>query len=152
MRRIVLQLLGPECYQHYALPETDSVSDHLYLYLLGVGILTALTPWAIVGIIVLLGSRAGGRAAIAFAVGWFCAVAFIAAVVVAGVGNAGSSSKETTSNVVYAIELVLGLAFVAFAARKHARDRSLPEPPANRGGWRSSTGWDRSSLSPSGRS
>ncbi len=109
------------------------MSDHLYLYLLGVGILTALTPWAIVGIIVLLGSRAGGRAAVAFAVGWFCAVAFIAAVVVAGVGSTGSSSKGTSSNVVYAIELVLGLVLVAFAARKHARDRSSPEPAAEPG-------------------
>jgi hypothetical protein len=110
------------------------VSDHLYLYLLCVGILTALTPWAIVGIIVLLGSRAGGRAAIAFAAGWFCAVACIAAVVAAGIGTAGSSSKETASNVVSVIELALGLALVAFAARKRARDRSLPEP-ASEPGW-----------------
>jgi hypothetical protein len=109
------------------------VSDHLYLYLVGVGILTALTPWAIVGIIVLLGSRAGARAAVAFAAGWFCAVAFIATVVAAGLGSAGSSTKESASNVVYLVELALGLALVAFAARKHARDRSLPEPAAEPG-------------------
>jgi hypothetical protein len=106
------------------------VSSHLYLYLLCVGILTALTPWAIVGLIVLLGSKAGARAAVAFAVGWFCAVAFIATVVAAGLGGLGSSSRSTTTTAVYIVEVVLGLTLIAVAARKHARDRISTAPAA----------------------
>ena len=109
------------------------MSSHLYLYLLCVGILTALTPWAIVGLIVLLGSKAGARAAIAFAAGWFCAVAFIAAVVASGLGSLGSSSQETVSNGLYIVELVLGLALLAFAARRRARDRLVTAPAAEPG-------------------
>ncbi|MFL5671993.1 MAG: GAP family protein, partial [Chloroflexota bacterium] len=95
-----------------------------------VGILTALTPWAIVGLIVLLGSKAGARAAIAFAGGWFCAVAFIAAVVAAGLGDLGSSSRSSVSNAVYIVEIVLGLALLAFAARRRAGDRLATSPTA----------------------
>ena len=84
------------------------MSSHLYLYLLCVGILTALTPWAIVGLIVLLGSKAGARAAVAFAAGWFCAVAFIAAVVAAGIGGLGGSAQSSVANAVYVVEIVLG--------------------------------------------
>jgi hypothetical protein len=110
------------------------VSSHLYLYLLAVGILTALTPWAIVGLIVLLGSKAAGRAAVAFAAGWFCAIAFIAAIVAAGIGGLGSSTQSSVSNAVYIAEIVVGLALVAFAARKRARDR-LSTAPAAEPGW-----------------
>jgi Sap, sulfolipid-1-addressing protein len=110
------------------------MNGHLYLYLLCVGILTALTPWAVVGIIVLLGSRAAGRAAIAFAIGWFCAIAFIAGIVAAGIGEASPSSQETTSNVVFIVELVLGLVLVAFAVRRRARARSAHEL-ASEPGW-----------------
>ena len=110
------------------------MSSHLYLYLLAVGLLTALTPWAIVGLIVLLGSKAGGRAAVAFAAGWFCAIAFIAAIVAAGIGGLGSSSQSDVSNAVYVIEIVAGFALLAFAARKRTRDR-LSTTPAAEPGW-----------------
>jgi hypothetical protein len=106
------------------------VSSHLYLYLLSVGLLTALTPWAIVGLIVLLGSNAGARAAVAFTAGWFCAVAFIAAVVAAGIGSLGSSSQSNVSNAVYVVEIALGLALAAFALRRHARGRLVTTPGA----------------------
>jgi threonine/homoserine/homoserine lactone efflux protein len=105
------------------------MSDHLYLYLLLVGILTALTPWAIVGVIVLLGSRVGVRAALAFVAGWFCAVAFITALVAAGVG--GTSKQPTT--VVLIGEVVVGLLLIAFALRKRLRERSLPQAKAEPG-------------------
>jgi hypothetical protein len=110
------------------------VSGHLYLYLLLVGILTALTPWAIVGVIVLLGSRAGARAAVAFVVGWFCAVAFISAVVVAAATRGNDVPSTETSTAVLIVELVLGILLVAFAARQRARNRSLP-PASTEPGW-----------------
>ena len=97
------------------------------------GILTALTPWAIVGLIVLLGSRAGARAAIAFAAGWFCAVAFISGVVTAGLGDLSSSSQSSVSNAVYVVEIVLGLALLALAARRRVRDRLATSPTAEPG-------------------
>jgi hypothetical protein len=110
------------------------VSSHLYLYLLCVGILTALTPWAIVGLIVLLGSRAGAGAAAAFAAGWFCAVAFIAAVVAAGIGGLGGSSQASVATGVYVVEVVLGVVLLAFAARRHFRARP-GTAPATEPGW-----------------
>jgi len=102
------------------------MSDHLWLYLLVVGVLTALTPWAIVGEIVLLGSGIGARGAVAFTVGWFCSVAVVATVVAAGF-SAGSASKQTSRGV-YVAEVVLGLGLLALAARRRARNRATPPP------------------------
>jgi hypothetical protein len=110
------------------------VDGHLYLYLLVVGILTALTPWAIVGAVVMLGSRAGARTAAAFTLGWFCAVAFIAAIVAAGLGGASESTQSSTSKGVLVVELVLGLVLVALGARSYRRSRSRPAP-ATEPGW-----------------
>jgi hypothetical protein len=109
------------------------MNGHLYLYLLVVGILTALTPWAIVGAVVMLGSRAGARAAGAFTLGWFCAVTLIAAVVAAGLGGASESTQSSTSKGVLVLELVLGLALTAFGARSYRRSRSSPERAAEPG-------------------
>jgi hypothetical protein len=102
------------------------MSNHLWLYLLVVGVLTALTPWAIVGEIVLLGSRIGARGAVAFAVGWFCSVTVVATVVAAGF-SAGSSSNQTARGV-YVAEVALGLGLLALAARRRARNRANPPP------------------------
>jgi hypothetical protein len=109
------------------------VDDHLYLYLLCVGLLTALTPWAIVGVVVMLGSRAGARAAVAFTLGWFCAVAFIAGIVAAGLGGASDSAQSSTSTGVLVVELVGGLLLVALAYRNRRRSRSRSGPAAEPG-------------------
>jgi hypothetical protein len=109
------------------------VGDHLYLYLLLVGILTALTPWAIVGVVVMLGSRGGARVATAFTLGWFCAVTFIAAVVAAGIGGASESTQDTTSKVVLVVELALGVVLVVYGQRSYRRSRARPEPAAEPG-------------------
>jgi hypothetical protein len=110
------------------------VNGHLYLYLLVVGVLTALTPWAIVGVVVMLGSRGGARVAAAFTLGWFCAVTFIAAVVAAGLGGASESTQDSTSTGVLVAELVLGLVLVAFGLRSYRRSLSRSEP-AGEPGW-----------------
>ena len=107
------------------------MSGHLYAYLALIGILTALTPWAIVGLIVLLGSRAGARAGVAFVAGWFCAVLFIVTVVAAGVGGADAASSATRA--VLIVELLLGLALIAVAVRRRARDRSRPRATSEPG-------------------
>jgi hypothetical protein len=110
------------------------VDGHLYLYLLLVGILTALTPWAIVGAVVMLGSRVGARAAIPFTLGWFCAVTFIAAVAAAGLGGASASTQSSTSQGVLVVELVLGLVLTGLGLRSYRRSRSRPVP-ASEPGW-----------------
>ena len=110
------------------------MNGHLYLYLLVVGVVTALTPWAIVAEIVLLGSKAGARAALAFAVGWFCSVAFVAGIVAVGLGGAGADANRQTATGVLIVEVVLGLALVALAVRKRKRTRALP-PAASEPGW-----------------
>jgi len=104
------------------------VNGHLYLYLLVVGVLTALTPWAIVGVVVMLGSRGGARVAAAFTLGWFCAVTFIAAVVAAGLGGASESTQDSTSTGVLVAELVLGLVLVALGLRSYRRSLSRSDP------------------------
>ena len=109
------------------------MSDHLYLYLLVVGILTALTPWAIVGVVVMLGSRGGARVAAAFTLGWFCAVTFIAAVVAAGLGGASESTQDSTSTGVLVVELVLGLVLVGFGLRSYRRSLAQTEAAAEPG-------------------
>jgi hypothetical protein len=112
---------------------TQLVNDHLYLYLLIVGILTALTPWAIVGVVVMLGSRGGARVAAAFTLGWFCAVTFIAAVVAAGLGGASESTQDSTSTGVLVVELALGVLLLAFGLRSYRRSLATPEPAAEPG-------------------
>jgi hypothetical protein len=112
---------------------THLVNEHLYLYLLTVGILTALTPWAIVGVVVMLGSRGGARVAVAFTLGWLCAVTFIAAVVAAGLGGASESTQDSTSTGVLIMELVLGLALVVFGLRSSRRSLARSEPAAEPG-------------------
>jgi hypothetical protein len=85
-----------------------------------------LTPWAVVGAIVLLGSRAGARAALAFVAGWFCAIAFIASIVAAGVGGLDAAEEGQTATGVLIVELVLGVLLIGLALRKWTRERSLP--------------------------
>jgi hypothetical protein len=106
-----------------------TVSGHLFLYLLAVGVVTALTPWAIVGVIVMLGSHEGLRAAVAFTLGWFCAVTFIAAAVAAGLGRASESTQDRASTVVFVIELVLGLVLLVLAWKLRARRRTRASTP-----------------------
>jgi hypothetical protein len=50
--------------------------------------------------------------------------------VAAGVGALGDSAQSSVANAVYVVEIVLGLALAAFAARKHARDRLATTPTA----------------------
>jgi hypothetical protein len=114
---------------------SSTLTGHLALYLLLVGVLTALTPWAIIGAIVLLGSRAGPRAAVGFVAGWFCSIAFIASVIAAGMGGRGVSSKEQVSHSALIVELLIGLALVVFAARRWLRNRSLPAATISEPAW-----------------
>ncbi len=109
------------------------MNSHLYLYLLVVGLLTALTPWAIVGVIVMLGSRGGARVAGAFTLGWFSAVTFIAAVVTAGFGGAASSTTQATSRGLAVVELVLGLVLLAFGVPRWRRARAAAGPSVEPG-------------------
>ena len=48
----------------------------------------------------------------------------------AGIGGLGGSSQSSVANAVYFVEIVLGVALAAFAARKHARDRLATTPAA----------------------
>lgn len=107
---------------------STAVSGHLYLYLLAVGALTALTPWAVVGLIVLLGSPTAPRTGIAFVAGWFCAVVVVAGVVAAGFGQ--GSAGAGAGRAVALAEILIGAALVGFAARRRALARSRPGAPS----------------------
>ena len=86
----------PRPIAHYGQPGNADLSSHLYLYLLCVGILTALTPWAIVGLIVLLVVRRDIGVAYVAIAGLICGIvsaiisAPIAAVVFGGVTGSGT--------------------------------------------------------------
>ena len=51
----------------------------------------------------------------------------------AGLGDLGSSSQSGVSNAVYVVEIVLGLALLALAARRRVRDRLATSPTAEPG-------------------
>ncbi len=62
----------------------------LLVDLLPLTILSALTPWTLVGVIVLLASKGGVRNAVAFASGWLTAILALGGLIVAGIA-AGSA-------------------------------------------------------------
>src|SRR5262249_30779287 len=69
----------------------------LLVDLLPITILSAFTPWTIVGVIVLLASKRGVTNAVAFTLGWFTAILALGAVIVLGVvkGSAEHSRSVT---------------------------------------------------------
>ena len=104
----------------------------LLLELLPITILSALTPWTIVGVIVLLASRHGVRKAAAFTLGWFTAILLLGALVVAGVTGGADEHSSSVTWVQVGLQLGFGLALLLFAHnrwnRRPARGQSAAEP------------------------
>ena len=50
------------------------MSRQLFLQLLALGLLTSVTPWGIVAVIVLLSAKSRPRGAIAFVAGWVASI------------------------------------------------------------------------------
>jgi cytochrome b561 len=97
----------------------------LLLDLLPITILSALTPWTIVGVIVLLASKGGVKNAVAFTLGWFAAIVALGAVIVLGVVNAADEHSRSITWLQIGMQLGFGIALLLLA---HVKWRRRPPP------------------------
>jgi hypothetical protein len=95
----------------------------LLVELLPITILSALTPWTIVGVIVLLASKGGVKNAVAFALGWFTAIVALGAVIVLGVVNGANEHSRSVTWLQIGMQVGFGIALLLFA---HVKWRSRP--------------------------
>ena len=93
----------------------------LLLDLLPITILSALTPWTIVGVIVLLASKRGVANAVAFTLGWFTAILALGAVIVLGVVNGADEHSRSVTWLQIGMQLGFGIALLLFAYAKWGR-------------------------------
>jgi len=104
----------------------------LLLELLPITILSALTPWTIVGVIVLLASKGGLTNAVAFTLGWFTAILALGAVIVLGVVNGTEEHSRSVTWVQIGMQLGFGISLLLFARVKWRRrpppGEHVPEP------------------------
>ena len=106
----------------------------LLLELLPITILSALTPWTIVGVIVLLASKRGVTNAVAFTLGWFTAILALGAVIVLGVVNGAAEHSSSVTWLQIGMQLGFGIALLLFA---HVKWRGRPPrgQPVAEPGW-----------------
>lgn len=106
----------------------------LFLQLLPLGVVCALSPWAIVAVILMLASDRPSNA-VAWLAGWTLSTIAIGVLIVFFLGGYDFSPKSTPTVVACVVQVLLGvLLFVAaarFWARRPARTGRLPKEP----GW-----------------
>lgn len=84
----------------------------------------ALSPFPIVGIVLILSSKQASRNGPLFAAGWAAGLAIVAAIVVLVFGGA-DDAESTTSTIMNVLRIVAGAAFIALGVRSwRARQRS----------------------------
>jgi cytochrome b561 len=98
--------------------ESSVTLGRLLVELLPITILSALTPWAIVGVIVLLASKGGVTNAVAFTLGWFTAIVALGAVIVLGLVDGADEHSRSTTWLQIGAELGFGIALLLFARVK----------------------------------
>jgi hypothetical protein len=94
------------------------VSRQLLLHLLALGLLTSVTPWGIVAVIVLLGAKSGPRGAIAFVAGWVTSILLVGALVIGVYRGTHTNPGESATNAMLAVQLALGVLLLLLATRK----------------------------------
>ena len=99
---------------------------------LGVGV--ALSPLAIVALVVMLVARGGGRPAGAFVVCWTLSLASISTLVLLLADGADASAKGAPATWVSVVKIVVGLLLVVFAARQW-RGRESRAAKTEQPGW-----------------
>lgn len=97
----------------------------LLLELLPITFLSALTPWTVVGVIVLLASRGGVKNAVAFTLGWFTAILALGAVIVVALVEGHEEHARSVTWLQIGLQLGFGAALLLFA---HSRWRRRPAP------------------------
>ena len=106
----------------------------LLLELLPITILSALTPWTIVGVIVLLASKGGVTNAVAFTLGWFTAIVALGVVIVLGVVNGTEEHSRSVTWVQIGMQLGFGIALLLLARVRWQR-RPPPRQHVAEPGW-----------------
>jgi hypothetical protein len=108
------------------------VSQELFLQLLALGLLTSVTPWGIVAVIVLLSAKSRPRGAIAFVAGWVASILLTGGLIIGTYSGARSKPGSSAGNAMLGIQLALGVLLLALAARRWRRraatDASTTEP------------------------
>jgi hypothetical protein len=97
------------------------VNQQLFLPLLALGLLTSVTPWGIVAVIVLLSAKSRPRGAIAFVAGWVASILVTGALIIGLYKGAGSKPGPSAANAMLGVQFALGVLLLATAARKWSR-------------------------------
>jgi len=97
--------------------------------LLGV-VLTASSPIAIMGVLVMMPSKPRGmRSAVAFVAGWACVLLAIGLLGILGPSGLDFSNGSTASTVTYGLQLGLGIASLGYAVVRYRRLQAHGTPP-----------------------
>jgi hypothetical protein len=112
----------------------DSVTQQLILQLLALGLLTSVTPWGIVAVIVLLTSKAGPRSAIAFVCGWVASILLVGGIIIGLYRGTHSKPGSSATNAMLGVQFTLGVLLLTLAARKWSR-RITVDPSADEPRW-----------------
>lgn len=110
------------------------MSRQLLLHLLALGLLTSVTPWGIVAVIVLLGAKSGPRGAIAFVAGWVTSILLVGALVIGVYRGAHTNPGESATSAMLAVQLALGVLLLLLATRKW-KGRVAVDPTAAEPKW-----------------
>jgi Sap, sulfolipid-1-addressing protein len=97
------------------------VSEQLFLQLLALGLLTSVTPWGIVAVIVLLSAKSGPRGAVAFIAGWVASILLTGGLIIGTYSGARSRPGSSAGNAMLGIQFVLGVLLLVLAARRWSR-------------------------------
>lgn len=104
----------------------------LLVDLLPITILSALTPWTIVGVIVLLASKGGVKNAVAFTLGWFTAILALTALIVVATVNGTHEQSRSVTWFQIGLQLGFGAALLLFAytrwGKRPPRGTTVAEP------------------------
>jgi hypothetical protein len=113
--------------------DTRQVGD-LFLQLLPLAIVCALSPWAIVAVILMLASDRPSNS-VAWVVGWTLSTLAIGLLFVLFLGGYDFSSNSTPTTAVCVVQVLLGVLLLSaagwFWTRRRARTGELPKQP----GW-----------------
>jgi len=101
-------------------------ASRLTLLVLALGL--ALQPWSVIASVLLVASRNGTRRAAAFVLGWFLALAAVAAAT-ALLATPGQPSSST-STLLSAVDLALGVVLAGWLLVRLRRARRAPGVPA----------------------
>jgi hypothetical protein len=110
------------------------VNEQLLLQLLALGLLTSVTPWGIVAVVVLLSASSRPRGAIAFVAGWVASILLAGGLIIGTYSGTRSKPGPSTANAMVGIQFALGVLLLALAARKWSR-RVTANPSTNEPNW-----------------